>query len=70
MSLDPVLQEYYVLSDEKRKLSIISGKEAFNLCNKAMRRFYYRPKYFLRQLYKSFMRKDYNYLKMGMNNFI
>jgi anaerobic magnesium-protoporphyrin IX monomethyl ester cyclase len=39
-----------------------------NYCNKAIRRFYFRPNYLIKQIFRSMVRRDLSILKMGFNN--
>ena len=62
--------EYYAYSEENRKFGNFTGEELAGFCKIAIKRFYFRPKYFTRQFIKSLKRRDFNFLKTGMNNIL
>jgi radical SAM superfamily enzyme YgiQ (UPF0313 family) len=58
---------YGLVASSERGLSNFSEKELLDLCEKAYKKFYYRPSYLFRQIYKSLKRIDFTILKFWIN---
>jgi len=50
-------------------LSNYNHEELRNYCSYAIRKFYYRPSYVVRQIYRSLLRKDFRLLSLELKNF-
>lgn len=59
---------YSVIADSKKELGNFSSGELEMLCKDAFKRFYLRPGFIARQIYRSIMRKDFGILKIGLYN--
>ncbi len=53
-----------VINLKENGLSNFSHKELKGYCNNAVKKFYYRPSYFLRQIMRSILRKDFRLLSI------
>ena len=58
-------EEYTVMADSRRGLGNFTPEELFEFRDKATRRFYLRPSFLLGQIYRAFLRKNFNLLKYG-----
>jgi len=61
--------ENEVVADSNRGLANFSKEELQEFCNIGLRRFYFRPKYYVQQLAKAIYRRDFRILRIGMNMF-
>ena len=52
--------------DSKRGIGNFTKMELYEYCQEAMSRFYIRPKFFLQEIYRSLIRKDFGFLRIGM----
>ena len=62
--------EYSIMADAKRGLGNFTFEELESYCQKAFKRFYFRPSYLVKQLYRSLRRKDLGVLKVGISNLL
>jgi len=59
--------EYIVHADSRRGLGNFTEEELIKFCRLAFKKFYFRPRYIIRELFKSVLRKDPSVLKIEMN---
>jgi radical SAM superfamily enzyme YgiQ (UPF0313 family) len=52
--------------DSKKGIGNFTKMEVYNFCQEAMKRFYLRPKFFVQEFYRSLLRKDFRFLKIGL----
>lgn len=50
-------------------LSNYTYKQLRNYCNYGVKKFYFRPSYFLKQIYRTTLRRDYRLLSVGLKRF-
>ena len=60
---------YFVCADSRKDLGNFTSQQLRDYCEKAFRRFYFRPKYITKELVKSLKRKDSSLLKIGLDFF-
>ena len=58
---------YGIIASSERGLANFTESELLDLCKKAYKKFYYRPSYLFRQIYKSLKRLDFTILKYWIN---
>jgi anaerobic magnesium-protoporphyrin IX monomethyl ester cyclase len=59
---------YFLKASAENGLGHFTSSELENYCNDAVRRFYFRPSYLIKQFYRSIMRKDLGVMKLGLHN--
>jgi radical SAM superfamily enzyme YgiQ (UPF0313 family) len=59
---------YGLIATSEKKLSKFTDKQLLDFCVKAYKRFYFRPLYLTRQIYKSFKRLDFTIIKYWINH--
>ncbi len=59
---------YFLKACSENGLGSFTSSELEQYCNEAIRKFYFRPTYLLKQIYRSMMRGDFNVMKVGLNN--
>ena len=52
--------------DSQKGIGNFTQNELYEFCQEAMQRFYIRPKFFLQEIYRSLIRKDFGFLRIGM----
>jgi len=60
-------QFYSIYADSKRGLGKLTYDELEAFCQKAFNSFYFRPSYILRQIFQSFIRKDFSMIRAGLD---
>jgi radical SAM superfamily enzyme YgiQ (UPF0313 family) len=55
--------EHEVISDKNRGLGNFSREERLKICNRSSKRFYYNPKYLMRQIMKAFRLNNFSIIK-------
>ncbi|MCK4364629.1 MAG: radical SAM protein [Thermoplasmatales archaeon] len=58
-------EEYLIIASSTKGLANFTEDEIFSFCEKAFKKFYFRPSYILRQIIKSIKRKNFTILKYG-----
>jgi anaerobic magnesium-protoporphyrin IX monomethyl ester cyclase len=61
--------KYIVLADSQKDLGNFSVKELISYVTKCYKKFYFRPSYILKQIYRSILRNDLNFLNNGWKFF-
>ena len=61
---------YSIISDKRRGLGNFTEDELRFFCEKAFKRFYYRPSYLIGEVIRSASRKNMNLLRIGIKNFL
>jgi anaerobic magnesium-protoporphyrin IX monomethyl ester cyclase len=60
---------FFVIADKKRGLGNFTKEELEMFCKKAIKSFYMRPRYFYRQIFSLFKRRDYRFLLINLKSF-
>jgi radical SAM superfamily enzyme YgiQ (UPF0313 family) len=58
--------EHEVISDKNRGLGNFSSETLLNICTNEAKRFYFRPKYMVREILKAFRLKDFSLVRVGL----
>jgi radical SAM superfamily enzyme YgiQ (UPF0313 family) len=61
---------YFIKASSENGLGHFNSAELEEFCKQAFRRFYFRPSYIIKQVYRSIIRKDFSVMKIGLNNVI
>ena len=61
---------YFIKASAENRLGHFNSAELEEFCKQAFRRFYFRPSYIIKQVYRSIIRKDFGVMKIGLNNVI
>jgi hypothetical protein len=62
-------EEHVVPSDSARGLALFTNEEIAQACQKAHKKFYFRPLYIIHMLSEAFRTKDFSFIKVGLRVF-